>query len=84
MHHDDRIRIFTLQDGLCISVSQHALLPEKIYGLVDNDTETRFILCFGEKTVYIVDSWTMKIVDQLHPQMDSFSILKKGRVTLKL
>lgn len=34
IHNDDRIRIFTAQDGLCINVSQHALLPEKIYGLI--------------------------------------------------
>lgn len=41
-------------------------------------------MSFGEKTVYIIDSWTMKIVDTYQPKMDSFSILKKGRITQKL
>jgi hypothetical protein len=26
-HNDDRIRIFTIQDGICKNVSQHAVLP---------------------------------------------------------
>jgi len=83
-HNDDRIRIITIQDGLCKNVSQHALLPEKIFGLVENENESRFLMCFGEKTIYIIDSWSLKVIDTLQPQMDSFSILKKGRINKNL
>lgn len=41
-------------------------------------------MCFGEKTIYIIDSWSLKVVDTLQPQMDSFSILKKGRINKNL
>lgn len=27
IHNDDRIRVYTVEDGLCVNVSQHALLP---------------------------------------------------------
>lgn len=83
-HNDDRIRIITIEDGICKNVSQHTLLPEKILGLVENENESRFLLCFGEKTIYIIDSWSLKVIDSIEPQMDSFSILKKGKVNKKL
>ena len=36
IHEDGRIRVFSAQDGLCINVSQHGLVPEKLVGLVEN------------------------------------------------
>ena len=38
------------------------------------------MLCFSEKKVYVIDCWTMKVLDYIEPAMDSFSLLKRGRI----
>lgn len=80
IHGDGKLRVFSADDGLCINVSSHSLTPDKIIGLVDNPAESRFLLCFSETIVYIVDSWTMRVVDSLTPTMESYSKIKKGVV----
>jgi hypothetical protein len=30
--------------------------------------------------VYILDSWSLKVVDCIQPALDSFTVLKRGRV----
>ena len=65
IHEDGRLRIYNSNDGLCVNASSHAAFPEKIFGIVDNETENRFILCYSAQKIYIFDIWIMKVIDTL-------------------
>lgn len=48
IHNDNRLRVWSQDDGLCLNVSTPELFSEQIVALISAPIESKFIIALGE------------------------------------
>ena len=80
IHNDNRLRIWSQDDGICLNVSTPELFPEAIIDILAAPLESKFVVALAEESFYVVDLWLLKIVGKVAPRKEGFARFRGGRI----
>lgn len=80
IHNDNRLRLWSQNDGLCLNVSTPELFVEPIVALIAAPVEAKFVIALAEESFYIVDLWLLKIMGKVSPKKESYARFRGGKI----
>lgn len=81
IHNDNRLRIWSQEDGLCINVSTPELFAQPIVALIAAPIQSKFIIALAGECFYIVDCWLLKIMGKVIPKKESYARFQGGSIS---
>lgn len=83
LHNDNRLRLWTADDGTCINATRPGFFPEAIVAIVAPLGECRFVIALAEEAFYIVDCWLLKILTKVVPKKEAYARFRCGSINEK-
>lgn len=65
VHKGNRLRLWKLDDGICVNISGFDLFDESIVGCCSDLIESRFVFLHSNFTLYVFDCWKMTVATKV-------------------